>query len=302
MTRRIAVVSAFAAALAFALAGCDTVNQLVEVGTSAAVASGHLTASQAQSINKSAAAVVKTFEDITPEQEHYIGRTVAATCLSRYPAQDDARLNAYLNLLGQTLSRFSSRPETFGGYHFLLLKSDDINAFAAPGGLILVTRGLVDCCATEDELAAVLAHEIGHVQNRDGLRAIRTGRLNSALTTLAAEGAKNLAGPELAEVTAAFDESVSEITSTMMNSGYARRQEFQADAAAVGILRAAGYPPSALVAMLRNMEKRWDPSRHDFAATHPSPSDRIAQLRKLVSETAVAVSPARTRRFLAAAR
>ncbi len=301
MMCRIAI-AAFAGVFALVLSGCDTVNQIVEVGTSAAVASGHLTASQAQSINKSTAAVTKTFEDITPEQEYYIGRTVAATCLSRYSAQDDAGLNAYLNLLGQTLSRFSTRPETFGGYHFLLLKSSDINAFAAPGGLILVTRGLVDCCATEDELAAVLAHEIGHVQNRDGLRAIRTGRLNGALTTLALEGAKNLVGSDLAEVTAAFDESVSEITSTMMNSGYARRQEFQADAAAVGILRAAGYPPSALVAMLRNMEKRWDPSRHDFAATHPSPPDRIAQLKKLVPETAVDGNPARTKRFLAATR
>ena len=301
MIRRFAI-AASVVAFAFVLAGCDTVNQLVEAGTSAAVASGHLSADQAQSINKSAAAVVKTFEDITPEQEYYIGRTVAATCLSRYPAQDDVRLNAYLNLLGQTLSRFSTRPETFGGYHFLLLKSDDINAFAAPGGLILVTRGLVGCCATEDELAAVLAHEIGHVQNRDGLRAIRTGRLNGALTTLATEGAKNLGGKELAEVTAAFDDSINEITGTLINSGYSRRQEFQADAAAVQILKAAGYPPSALVAMLRNMEKRWDPSRHDFAATHPSPSDRIAQLKKLVPETAVAVNPARTSRFLAATR
>ena len=301
MTRRFAI-AASTVAFVLALAGCDTVNQLVEVGTSAAVASGHLSAAQAQSINKSTAAVVKTFEDITPEQEYYIGRTVAATCLSRYPAQDDARLNAYLNLLGQTLSRFSSRPETFGGYHFLLLKSDDINAFAAPGGLILVTRGLVNCCATEDELAAVLAHEIGHVQNRDGLRAIRTGRLNGALTTLATEGAKNLAGPQLAEVTSAFDESINEITGTLINSGYSRRQEFQADAAAVEILRAAGYPPSALLAMLRNMEKRWNPSRHDFAAPPPSPPDRIAPPQKLVPDAAEPVSPVRSRRFLAATR
>ena len=301
MIRRIAI-AAFAAALVFALAGCETFDQIVEVGTGVAVATGNISSDQAASINKAGKAVSKTFDDITPEQEYYIGRTVAATCLARYKAQDDARLNAYLNLLGQTLSRFSSRPETFGGYHFLLLKSDDINAFAAPGGLILVTRGLVACCATEDELAAVLAHEIGHVQNRDGLRAIRTGRLNGALTTLAAEGAKTLAGPELAEVTSAFDDSINEITGTLINSGYSSRQEFQADAAAVEILRAAGYPPSALIAMLRNMEKRWDPSRHDFAATHPSPPDRIAQLKKLVPETALSVNPARSRRFLAATR
>ena len=141
MTRRIAI-AAFSAVLAFAFAGCETFDQIVEVGTEVAVATGNLSSDQAASINKAGKAVSKTFDDITPEQEYYIGRTVAATCLSRYKAQDDARLNAYLNLLGQTLSRFSSRPETFGGYHFLLLRSNDINAFAAPGGLILVTRGL----------------------------------------------------------------------------------------------------------------------------------------------------------------
>ena len=104
--------------------------------------------------------------------------------------------------LGQSLAQFSERPETFGGYHFLALDSAEINAFAAPGGLILVTRGLLDCCQTEDELAAVLAHEIGHVEKQHGLRAIRTGRLNSALTILAVEAGKNLAGEQLAEVQA----------------------------------------------------------------------------------------------------
>jgi predicted Zn-dependent protease len=300
MTRRMSLAAAAVAAAVFAFAGCETFDQVVEVGTGVAVATGHISDEQAASLNKAGKAVSKTFDDITPEQEYYIGRTVAATCLARYKALDDARLNDYLNRLGQTLARFSSRPETFGGYHFLLLQSEDLNAFAAPGGLILVTRGLVDCCTTEDELAAVLAHEIGHVQNRDGLRAIRTGRLNTALTTLATEGAKTLAGPELAEVTSAFDDSINEITGTLINSGYSRRQEFQADAAAVGILRAAGYSPAALRIMLRNMEKRWDPSRHDFAATHPSPSDRIAQLAKLVPETGVAPSVERARRFHAA--
>ncbi len=76
-------------------------------------------------------------------------------------------------MLGQSLVIFSDRPETFGGYHFLLLDSNEINAFAAPGGLILVTRGMLQCCANEDELAAVLAHEIAHVEKKHGLTAIK---------------------------------------------------------------------------------------------------------------------------------
>ncbi|MBP8656121.1 MAG: M48 family metallopeptidase [Kiritimatiellia bacterium] len=281
-------------------AGCETVNQITAAAADVAAATGAITPEQAESTKRVSTAVTKTFQDITPEQEYYIGRTVAATVLTQHKPLSAEKLNAYLNQVGQSLAQFSERPETFGGYHFLALDSAEINAFAAPGGLILVTRGLLDCCQTEDELAAVLAHEIGHVEKQHGLRAIRTGRLNSALTILAVEAGKNLAGEQLAEVTKAFDESINDITTTLMNSGYSRKLEYEADAAAVGILRRAGYQPGALVAMLENMAKNWDSSRHDFAATHPAPADRIAQLQKLGVASTKASAPARQQRFLAA--
>ena len=281
-------------------AGCETVNQITAAAADVAAATGAITPEQAESTKRVSTAVTKTFQDITPEQEYYIGRTVAATVLTQHKPLSAEKLNAYLNQVGQSLAQFSERPETFGGYHFLALDSAEINAFAAPGGLILVTRGLLDCCQTEDELAAVLAHEIGHVEKQHGLRAIRTGRLNSALTILAVEAGKNLAGEQLAEVTKAFDESINDITTTLMNSGYSRKLEYEADAAAVGILRRAGYQPGALVAMLENMAKNWDSSRHDFAATHPAPADRIAQLQKLGVASTKASAPARQQRFLTA--
>ena len=281
-------------------AGCETVNQITAAAADVAAATGAITPEQAESTKRVSTAVTKTFQDITPEQEYYIGRTVAATVLTQHKPLSAEKLNAYLNQVGQSLAQFSERPETFGGYHFLALDSAEINAFAAPGGLILVTRGLLDCCQTEDELAAVLAHEIGHVEKQHGLRAIRTGRLNSALTILAVEAGKNLAGEQLAEVTKAFDESINDITTTLMNSGYSRKLEYEADAAAVGILRRAGYQPGALVAMLENMAKNWDSSRHDFAATHPAPADRIDQLQKLGVASTKASAPARQQRFLAA--
>lgn len=293
-------VGALALALGLLATGCETVNKLTELGTGIAVASGSITTNEAASINRTTQAVTKTFQDITPEQEYYIGRTVAATVLLGYkPLKADA-LNDYVNRVGQALAQFSARPETFGGYHFLVLDSDDINAFAAPGGLILATRGLLQCCQTEDELAAVLAHEIGHVEKLHGLRAIRTGRLNSALTILAVEAGKNLAGENLAEVTKAFDESINDIAGTLMNSGYSRKLEYEADAAAIAILKQAGYQPGALVAMLENMAKNWDSSRKDFAATHPPPADRIVQLKKIGVTSSVASTNSRQQRFLAA--
>ena len=292
----IAVV-ALAVAAMWALTGCETMNQLAELGTSIAVATGDITTNEAASINRTTRAVTKTFEDITPEQEYYIGRTVAATVLLGYQPLPDPDLNLYVNTIGQSLAQFSKRPETFGGYRFLVLDSDDINAFAAPGGLILVTRGLLKCCETEDELAAVLAHEIGHVEKLHGLRAIKTGRLGTALSTLAVESVKTLGGEQLAEVTQAFDESINDITGTLMNSGYSRRLEFEADGCAVDILRKAGYLPGALVAMLENMQANWEPTRLDFAATHPAPAERIAQLKRRKLSATKETAPARQKRF-----
>jgi beta-barrel assembly-enhancing protease len=293
-------VGAVAVALAFLATGCETVNKLTAGVADVAAGAGVMTQEQADSAKRVGGAVTKTFESITPEQEYYIGRTVAATVLLGYKPLKTEELNEYVNRVGQTLAQFSTRPETFGGYHFLVLDSEDINAFAAPGGLILATRGLLQCCQTEDELAAVLAHEIGHVEKLHGLRAIKTGRLNSALTILAVEAGKNLAGDNLAEVTKAFDESINDITTTLMNSGYSRKLEFEADAAGIEILKKAGYQSGALVAMLENMAKNWDSSRKDFAATHPPPADRIAQLQKIGVTSTVASTNSRQQRFLAA--
>lgn len=285
---------AAAGAVATLAAGCAS---LVEVATSVGEASGYISAQQAQSINRTAVAVEKTFQEITPEQEHYVGRAVAATVLHSYKPHDVATANHYLNVLGQALALCSSRPETFGGYHFLILESDEVNAFAAPGGLILVTRGLVRCCTTEDMLAAVVAHEIGHVEGKHGLRAIQTGRLNTALTTIGVEAGKNLGSEELASVTAAFEDSITDISATLMNSGYSRALEREADLAAVRILRKAGYDPHALVQMLEKMQARMQGDSRGFGRTHPSPAERIRALAGAAGSAPGLPQPTRQRRF-----
>jgi beta-barrel assembly-enhancing protease len=71
-------------------------------------------------------------ESLTPEEEHYIGRSVAARILADYPPEQNAKVNEYLNLVGNYLAQQSARPETFGGYHFQLVRGDETNAFAAP--------------------------------------------------------------------------------------------------------------------------------------------------------------------------
>ena len=262
-----------------AMIGCAAMQTVTTLATDVGVQTGTISKSQGESIRKSTAAVSKSFEDFTPEQEYYIGRSVGAVVLGKYQALADTKVNAYLNVLGQTLTQASDMPEMFGGYHFLVLDSDDINAFATPGGHIFVTRGLIRCCRTEDALAAVLAHEIGHVQLRHGMKAIEKGRMTEALTILAQEGAKSLGSHEVAQLTQAFVGAVSDITNTMINNGYSRSYEYQADAAAVSILRRLGYNPGALTDMLGLMAKQMKPGGTDFAKTHPSPQNRIAELK-----------------------
>lgn len=275
-----------------ALSACETVKPMMDVATAVGVASGKITQSQADSLTRSAGAIGESSAEITPEQEYYIGRSVAASILYQYPPYSQAELNQYVNVVGQTLAQASSRPQTFGGYHFQVIDSMEINAFAAPGGLILVTRGMLRCCKTEDALAAVLAHEIAHVQNQDGLHAIKTSRLTAAFTIIAAEGAKQYGGQNLAQLTQIFQESVGDVVNTLVVSGYSRDQERQADADAVTILRRVGYNPYALVEMLTVMSSQIKPGGSGFGKTHPDSHERINAIRTLAGGSAKVSPPA----------
>ena len=281
------------------LSGCAMVTGITKGVTSVAVAAGALDPQHADSINKSTEAVAKTFEDITPSQEYFIGRSVAALVLAQYKPLNDEKANEYLNVMGNVLSKVSDKPQTFGGYHFLVMETDEINAFAAPGGFILVSRGLINCCRNEDELAAVLAHEIAHIQHGHALQAIQKGRVTGALTILAAEGAKSFGGEQLAELTTMFEGSLNDIIGTMVNSGYSRKFETQADSSAVTILRRAGYNPSGLKNMLQAMEKNLQGTESKgFGKTHPDPSVRIKDIDPLISDCGpVANAPGREARF-----
>jgi predicted Zn-dependent protease len=285
------------------LSGCKTMESLTNVGTSFGKSMGLLTESQAESITKTSKAVERSFEDFTPEQEYYIGRAVGAVIVNKYKPYDNKRANAYINLLGQTLAQASDMPETYNGYHFLILDSNDINALSAPGGLIFITRGLLRCCQNEDAVAAVLAHEIGHVEHKNGLQAIKKSRVTAALITIGTESAKTFGNKDLASLTKTFEGTISDITSTMINNGYSRNFERQADFAAVTILKRVGYDPNGLVEMLKVMEKRLKPGGLDFAKTHPSPESRIADIQKRIGKYAKVQEPrARQERFLAALR
>jgi predicted Zn-dependent protease len=242
----------------------------------------------------------KGFADLTPQEEYYIGRSVAARILGTHRAVEDPAAAAYLNALGVTLARSSALPETYGGWHFLLLDSDEVNAFAAPGGFVFVTRGLFRSCRNEEQLAAVVAHEIGHVALRHGLASIKSTRLTEAFATISSEAVREFTGADLKRLTAAFAGTVDDIIDQMVAKGYSSTQEGAADREAVLVAYRAGYDPAGMAQFLGILaERAAGAGKKGFFATHPEPGDRLRSVEGFLAgkKLAGATDPARTARF-----
>jgi len=236
-------------------------------------------------------------EEITPEQEYYIGRSVAASVLGKYKLYTSKELNSYLNTVGQLLVLNSKQPETFNGYHFSLINSDEINAFATPSGFIFISRGILKMCANEDELAAVLAHEIAHVQLQHGISSIKDSRWTSVATLLGTEAVKHYGAKELATLTQSFEGSINDIINTMVVNGYSREYELAADAYAIDIIRQTGYVDTAIVHMLQKMNTALQEDTRGFGSTHPKAMERIEAIMPLLKPSNTEITPSRTSRF-----
>jgi len=253
------------------LGTCQHVDTIAQSAAKASIID-HDTANM---ISISARAFGSAAEDITPEQEYYIGRAVAANILSAYKIWDeDPELTDYLNLICASIVLNSPRPTSYNGYHVAILDTNEINAFATSGGHIFVTRGLINIAKTEDALAAVIAHEIAHYQLQHSIKSIKTSRMTQAILLTATAGVGVIAGMDVEELVDIFNESVGEILQTMVNSGYSREQEYEADMAAMYLMSYAGYQPSSLIDMLAELNAVQRVSS-GFNKTHPAPVQRI---------------------------
>jgi predicted Zn-dependent protease len=226
---------------------------------------------------KTAPKVAAASRPINDSEEYYVGRAVAARILSSNRLVTDPQITLYVNEVGEAVARKSPRPNTFRGYHFAVLDTSEPNAFACPGGIIFVTKGLVLMCGSEDELAAVLAHEVAHVANKDGINSISKARWTEVLTTLGTESAKQFAGPG-GQLVTLFEGSIDDVFKTIVVNGYSRKAEEAADAQAVVTLRKAGYDPGALAALLNKMLAKSGGATGIYK-THPPTADRLAKVK-----------------------
>jgi predicted Zn-dependent protease len=235
----------------------------------------------AEVVTKTGTKAVQAARPLSEAEEYYLGRAVAARLLARYPLYRNPEATLYVNQVGLAVARKSSRPHPFRGYHFAVLDTLEPNAFACPGGLILVTRGLIRMCGSEDELAAVLAHEVAHVAHKDGLNSISQARWSEVLTTAGTEAARQYGGGVAGAVLNLFEGAVEDVFRTLVVTGYSRQAEEAADREAVSMLSRTGYQPGALAAVLGKMSG----GSGGLFRTHPPTGERLARVRALTRES-----------------
>ncbi len=237
---------------------------------------------------------------VSAEEEHLLGRAVAARILSRFPPRYSRPLDLYVNRVGLVLAANSERPETYGGYRFLVLDTADPISFAAPGGYIFISRGALQALPSEDALAAILAHEVAHVALRHGLDALSHDSVMKSLMKAGREVCVSECGGVVSQLASQLGQQADAVFSTVVEKGYGRSQEYEADAMAVQILKRSGYNPHALVDALLALEKRAALDGSGMFTSHPGPERRRDRVARAVDSAAGAVKgeSVRTSRYL----
>jgi predicted Zn-dependent protease len=215
---------------------------------------------------------------MSEEQELSLGRSTHGEILQEYGEYKNSNLAKYVQKVGDRVAKSSHRPDLL--YRFTVLDSPQVNAFALPGGYIYVTRGILSYLNTEDDLAAVLAHEIGHVTARHAVRQHSTSTLTSvAGAILASQAGVQGAG------------DIANILGTALVRGYGREHELEADRLGAEYLVRAGYDPDAMLNVIRvlkdqeqfeaelaRLEKRDPRSYHGLFSTHPDNDRRLQSI------------------------
>jgi len=213
------------------------------------------------------------FGDYSPEEENRIGKQISGNLLGAVPLVRDDGLQRYVNLVGNWVALQTGRKNTT--WHFGVLDSEDINAFAAPGGYIFLTKGLYRRLNNEAELAGVLAHEIAHVTQRHHLKVLKKSSLIGALGQAASSKAQG------------SDQMVQNLIGNgaeIMARGLDKDAEFEADRVGIVFAARAGYDVWGLPNVLQDMAAL--PAKDNRTSllykTHPHPADRLAALGEAV--------------------
>ena len=220
---------------------------------------------------------------MSDKQEVELGRQINAEIVQTMGVYNNPELQEYVSSVGQKLAKAGNRPNL--EYTFTVLDTEDVNAFAIPGGFIYISRGILPYLSSEAELAAVLGHEIGHVTARHASRQQTQG----TLAGIAGIATAVLTGqPALAQLTNVAGEAVVR--------GYGRDMELEADRLGAEYLARTGYDPQAMIRVITTLkdqerfevvaakqEGRPPHVYHGLFATHPDADTRLRQAVQVTS-------------------
>jgi MAF protein len=208
------------------------------------------------------------------DKEVQMGESIVKQVEQEYKLDGDPLVQKRVRDIGQKVAAVSDRKEI--KYYFNVLDDDEVNAVALPGGFVYVNKGLVDRVDNDDELAAVLAHEVGHIVARHSIKKLQAAQGYSLLRVLIA------ASPAAGEAGSAADAAFTELI-----LGYGREDELLADQLGARYAKLAGYNPRAMIDFLDKLQKinRRQPLRpRSYYKTHPYVPDRVRVVKQELGE------------------
>jgi len=233
-------------------------------------------------------------KEFTPEQEVDLGQGMTAGILGAVKLHPDANLQRYVNRVGKWIAMHSARADL--PWSFGVIEGDSINAFAMPGGAVLVSHGLLKRLANESELAAVLAHEVAHVVLKHQLSAIQSSLNSEVWASVGKEAAGQAIGRRGGDAfglkSAAANAGVDVVKSGAFLKPLDRAMEYEADRLGVVLATRSGYDSYGMVAVMQMLgQEKGDGSGASLFDTHPAPSDRLGELEKFVPTVKAGPSP-----------
>jgi beta-barrel assembly-enhancing protease len=209
---------------------------------------------------------------ITEAEEQALGKEVSDRVRARYGVVQDAAVHRYVSLVGVALAQGSTRPSL--PWTFVVLDTDGVNAFAAPGGYVHITRGALALIKNEAELAGVLGHEIVHVTEKHTVNALQK---NSAFQMGASETLAGNAG--------LMDRVAGAVYENIVEKGFGRAEENEADEKGVVLANKTGYAPNGLNAFLTTLKDRNKDSqeKRGLFASHPEMQERLDRITKQIA-------------------
>lgn len=209
---------------------------------------------------------------LPPSDEEKLGQELRRDLLKEVEVYDNDAIQNYVDELGSKAVRAAGNKPKQINYNFTVIKGDDLNAFAMPGGEIYVYTGLLEAMESEAELMGVLSHEVAHVSQR-----------HIAQRLVASYGLQTLLSAALGNNPGVISQLAGSVAAQGYLLKYSRSHESEADRYGIAYMARAGYNPQGFISFFETMQAQSGARMPEFMSSHPNPENRIEEARKIIA-------------------